>query len=183
MAEKKKKQKTDETTGELRASARRIWLAGLGALAAAEEEGGKLFRSLVERGEGYEDRLETGARKAGASIRERAEDARKRAGEAADSVRDRAEATWEGLERAFDDSVTSALHRVGVPTRDEIRSLSRRVDTLTAALDGKKTMKRKVSKKKASKKKGSKKKVAKKKTSKKKTTTRKKTAKKKSSRR
>jgi poly(hydroxyalkanoate) granule-associated protein len=41
---------------DLRASAHRIWLAGLGAFAAAEEEGEKLFDRLVDRGRGVEMR-------------------------------------------------------------------------------------------------------------------------------
>ena len=41
---------------ELKDSVHRIWLAGLGALAAAEEEGGKIFSRLVERGRDVESR-------------------------------------------------------------------------------------------------------------------------------
>ncbi|HAS52088.1 MAG TPA: hypothetical protein DCS21_10250, partial [Gammaproteobacteria bacterium] len=35
----------------IRESASRIWLAGLGAVAKTQEEGEKLFQSLVEEGE------------------------------------------------------------------------------------------------------------------------------------
>ena len=41
---------------ELKESAQKIWLAGIGALATAEEEGSKLFNSLVKKGETYEAR-------------------------------------------------------------------------------------------------------------------------------
>lgn len=41
---------------EARQSAQRIWFAGLGALAMAEEEGAQLFESLVERGRELERR-------------------------------------------------------------------------------------------------------------------------------
>ena len=50
MATKKKESVPDE----FRKSAHRIWLAGLGALSAAEEEGSKLFHMLVDRGTEYE---------------------------------------------------------------------------------------------------------------------------------
>ena len=40
----------------LRDTAQQIWLAGLGAFALAEEEGGKLFRSLVHKGETLEQK-------------------------------------------------------------------------------------------------------------------------------
>ena len=41
---------------DLKDTAHRIWLAGLGALAAAEEEGSKLFSRLVDRGRDVESR-------------------------------------------------------------------------------------------------------------------------------
>ena len=41
---------------EIKESVHRIWLAGLGALAAAEEEGGKIFSRLVERGRDVESK-------------------------------------------------------------------------------------------------------------------------------
>ena len=44
---------------ELKESARRVWLAGLGALAAAGEEGSKMFSRLVERGRDYEGKGRT----------------------------------------------------------------------------------------------------------------------------
>ena len=50
----KKRKKGNDLSEELKTSAHRIWLAGLGAMAVAEEEGSKLFKSLVERGESYE---------------------------------------------------------------------------------------------------------------------------------
>ena len=40
----------------MKQSANRIWLAGLGAFALAEEEGGNLFRSLVRKGETLEQK-------------------------------------------------------------------------------------------------------------------------------
>ena len=48
--------KTKNVQEEIKESAHKIWLAGLGALAAAEEEGAKMFNNLVERGEAYESR-------------------------------------------------------------------------------------------------------------------------------
>ncbi len=106
--------------GDLRESAGRIWLAGLGALAAAEEEGGKLFRHLVERGESFETpgTVRTATR--------RAKDARSQAGSALGKV-----------EEAFDQRLSSALHRIGVPTRREIEALSKRIENIQALIDAK----------------------------------------------
>lgn len=46
----------DRAVREARQSAQKIWLAGLGALALAEEQGPHLFESLVERGRELERR-------------------------------------------------------------------------------------------------------------------------------
>ncbi|ANM30739.1 hypothetical protein ABI59_15850 [Acidobacteria bacterium Mor1] len=114
MSEKSRKR----LGGELRESAGRIWLAGLGALATAEEEGGKLFRNLVERGESFD-----GPDPVGAATR-KARDARQQAGKAMGKV-----------EEAFDQRVTDALHRVGVPTRREIEALTERIEKLQGLLE------------------------------------------------
>jgi poly(hydroxyalkanoate) granule-associated protein len=45
----------------IRESANRIWLAGLGAFAKTQEEGEKLFQSLVEEGEKIEKRAKKAA--------------------------------------------------------------------------------------------------------------------------
>ncbi len=49
-----KKQADKDFKDELKQNAEKVWMAGLGALATAEEEGGKLFRGLVKKGETYE---------------------------------------------------------------------------------------------------------------------------------
>ena len=56
MATKKKTNKKSSRTAEVRESAQKIWLAGLGALSVAETEGTKLFKDLVKKGEGFEKR-------------------------------------------------------------------------------------------------------------------------------
>ena len=102
---------------ELKESAHRIWLAGLGALAAAGEEGTKVFDRLVDRGRDYETRGR--------------EEARKQY-EGAKSTTDELWSTWSGK---LDEAVTNALHRMGVPSRDEIRNLTQRVEELNAKVE------------------------------------------------
>ena len=55
MAKKSKqtKQQDKDLATELQESARKVFLAGLGALSAAEDEGSKLFKELVKRGKKY----------------------------------------------------------------------------------------------------------------------------------
>ncbi len=105
---------------ELRESAHKIWLAGLGALAAAEEEGTKVFSSLIERGEAFESR----GRKNIEKVKGRVE-----------GVMEDAAESFEKLGDSFEDRVSKTLQRLGVPTRDEIGKLTKRVEELTAKVD------------------------------------------------
>ena len=98
---------------DLKESAQKIWLAGLGALAVAEKEGARMFDRLVERGRDFEERG-----------RERMEEARSKVGGAVHDVEDR-----------LDERVAAALRRFGVPSRDEIRELTRRVEELNAKIE------------------------------------------------
>ena len=109
---------------DLRDNAHKIWLAGLGALQAAEEEGSKLFKTLVERGESFQNRG-----------RERYDEVKDKVEDAAGQARDKAGTTWEKVEHGLDDGVTSALRRLGVPSRDEIQTLTQRVEELTAVVE------------------------------------------------
>ncbi len=116
---------------ELRDNAHKIWLAGLGALQAAEEEGSKLFKNLVERGQTFEGR----GRERMDDVRERYDNVKDQVGNVAEEARDRAGSTWEKVETKLDDAVASALGRLGVPSRDEIATLTLRVEELTAVVE------------------------------------------------
>lgn len=119
---------------EIRESAHKIWLAGLGALSVAEQEGGKLFRTLVERGEKYQSPLAKPVASASKSVRGTVDKARSQAGK-----------TFGEIESAVDEQVGSVLHRLGVPTRGEVAKLTRRVEELTRVVQGgkKKTARKK----------------------------------------
>lgn len=119
---KKKDKKTIQK--DLKESVNKVWLAGLGALSAAEEEGSKLFKSLVEKGETYQKRSE-----------ERLEDVKQRVEEATDTAKERANSAFDKVEEKIDDMVAAALRRAGVPSRDEIATLTKRVEELTAVVD------------------------------------------------
>jgi poly(hydroxyalkanoate) granule-associated protein len=109
---------------ELKDSAHRIWLAGLGALAVAEEEGGKLFSRLVDRGREVESRGKVEVDKAVGKAKTTVDKAKSKAGDA-----------WEGVGSKVDDALTGALHRIGVPTRDEIHNLTRRIEELNSKVE------------------------------------------------
>ena len=121
--------------GDVRESAHKIWLAGLGALAVAEEEGSKLFKNLVEQGERFEAEGKQKLKEAKKDADAASARAKKVAEETAERARRAAEGAWEQLGGAFDDKLAKALHRIGVPTREEINALSRRIEELTRAVE------------------------------------------------
>ena len=101
-------------------AAQRIWLAGLGAMVLAQDEGNKVVKgtgdlvsTLVEKGLQIE--------KAGMK---QVQDVTGVAGEA-----------WSRVQVVIDAQVSQALHRLGVPTRQEIADLTKRIDKLTASID------------------------------------------------
>jgi len=110
---------------DLKESAYRVWLAGLGALAAAGEEGAKAFNRLVDRGRDMENRSKD-------DFKVQADKAK----EQFDKAKGKAEGQWDEWSEKLDDVLTRSLHRLGVPTRDEIKTLTQRVEDLTAKIEG-----------------------------------------------
>ncbi|GAB4179369.1 MAG: phasin family protein [Rhodocyclaceae bacterium] len=101
----------------IRESTQQIWLAGLGAFAKAQAEGGKVFEALVKEGELVQ-----------AKTRKVAEDK-------VVDLSAKASGTWDKLEKVFEDRVARALHSMGVPTKQDIATLSQRVAALTEAVE------------------------------------------------
>ena len=97
-------------------SAQQIWLAGLGAFSKAQEEGGKVFESLVKEGEIIQART------------------RKLTDEKIAVVTGKAAGTWDRLEQVFEDRVARALGSLGVPSKKDIDKLAKRVTELTAVV-------------------------------------------------
>lgn len=108
--------------------ARKIWLAGLGALQRLEQDGDKVFETLVERGKQYEHKRGDRIEEATDALRDRQEaftrDVTQRLDDAAKSV-----------ERAVSETLSNTLGQIGVPSRDEVRNLSRRVSELSEKLE------------------------------------------------
>lgn len=108
----------------LRESAERIWLAGLGALALTEEQGSKFFKNLVKKGEEFDKETRSRLDKQVALVRQAPTTAMKR------------------IEGGVEQTMTGMLHRFGIPTRREIHSLTRRVESLADTLEKTTTRKR-----------------------------------------
>ena len=118
------KKKTKKIPNDIMDSAHKVWLAGLGAVAMAEDEGAKFFGDLVNKGEKLESR----------SKKQTKEQMAKAKGTVA-GLKVVAESYWETFGRTVDDQVTNVIHRIGVPTKDEIETLTKKVENLTAAVD------------------------------------------------
>jgi poly(hydroxyalkanoate) granule-associated protein len=119
-----KKAKVQDVQNDLKESAHKIWLAGLGALAVAGEEGKALFQTLVERGEEFEVRGRHEVGKVAGRVKGTVKDAKSNVG-----------MLWERVQGGLDEQVATTLHRLGVPTRNEIATLTRRVEELTKMID------------------------------------------------
>ncbi len=115
-----RRKKARELQEDMMESAHRIWLAGLGAMVVAQEEGSKAFKTLVDKGEDVEKKG-----------RQRVEKAKDTVG----GFRTVAESYWETMSRTMDEQITAVIHRLGVPTKDEIANLTAKVDGLTKSVE------------------------------------------------
>ncbi|MHC6227790.1 phasin family protein [Pseudomonas sp. X10] len=128
MAGKKNTEKEGSSwVGGIEKYSRKIWLAGLGIYSKIDQDGSKLFDSLVKDGEKAEKQAKgaVDSAKAGA----------KSASSRVTDVKERALGKWGELEEAFDKRLNSAISRLGVPSRNEIKALHQQVDTLTKQIE------------------------------------------------
>ena len=117
----------ERLSNTLTESAQQIWLAGVGAFGRAQAEGAKLFEALVKEGLSLEKTARGFAGGRADFVRDAVEN---HVGQA----RERATDTWDKLEKVFEVRVQKALTKLGVPGRDDLADLARRVDGLTAEL-------------------------------------------------
>jgi poly(hydroxyalkanoate) granule-associated protein len=101
----------------LLATGRNLWLAGLGVVAEVEQGGRELFGQLVEKGRPVE------------------EERKKRV----EKITDAASQTVRGFTRLVEDTVAyesrEMLKRFNVMTRDDVKVLSARLETLSRKVD------------------------------------------------
>lgn len=117
-----------QLSNNIRKFARQIWLAGLGAFARAQGEGGKFFDTLVQEGQGVDARMKKTAAEQAEQMKSGVEKAVKsKVGE----IQGKAAGTWNKLEEVFQARVIRALHRLGVPTRDDCQQLFQQVELLS----------------------------------------------------
>ncbi|MFM9436310.1 poly(hydroxyalkanoate) granule-associated protein [Janthinobacterium sp. CG_23.3] len=124
------KDEEKQLASAVRTSAQQIWQAGLGAFAKAQEEGGRVFSKLVKEGTELQKRAE-----------DRVSDVTGTVTKMADGVSKQASGSWDKLEQVFEDRVSRALGKIGVPTQKDMQELSKRIEQLSKAvaeLSGKK---------------------------------------------
>ncbi len=114
-------------TQNVRDFARQIWLAGLGAFARAQDEGSKFFETLVQEGQAVDARMKKTADETIEPMKSGVEIMKGKVEE----MRERATGAWNKLEEVFQSRVARALHRLGVPTREDIQQLFQQVDLLS----------------------------------------------------
>lgn len=135
MAGKKKVEKVEKDSsswvGEIEKYSRQIWLAGLGAYSKVSKDGSKLFDTLVEDGHKAEKLAKKEVEKQVGVVKHSVDAAKSKVEE----VKDKALGKWSELEEAFDKRLNSAIARLGVPSRNEVKALQNKVDTLTAQLE------------------------------------------------
>ncbi len=118
----------------VRDSAQQIWLAGLGAFAKAQDEGTKVFETLVKEGSGLQRRTKQMTEGA-------IGDVTGKVGKVAGDISKQATEGWDKLEQVFEDRVSRALNRLGVPTSKELAALEARIDALTGGTKARKASK------------------------------------------
>ena len=108
-------------------SSHQIWLAGLGAMAQAQAQGSKAIETLVNDGLNFQ-------RKSQEEAQQRFQEATERFTSMAQGLGQQTSGRIDKLEQVFEERVARALHRLGMPTLQDIADLQTRVTDLEAQL-------------------------------------------------
>ena len=129
--------KTQQTSDETKAathfsetvkdSAQQIWLAGLGAFSKAQQEGGKVFETLVKEGSAMQ-------RKTQSVAEEKIAEASSKWSSVTSDIQAKAGTQWDKLEGIFEARVAKALTNLRVASADEVAALRAQVDALSKKL-------------------------------------------------
>jgi len=122
-----KKKGGAQLAGTVKESAQQIWLAGLGAFSKAQEEGTKVFESLVKEGLSMQ-------RKTQSAAEEKISEATSRMTNMASDIGSRAAGQWDKLENIFEDRVAKSLAKLGVPSSRDLDVLNARIDALAKSM-------------------------------------------------
>jgi poly(hydroxyalkanoate) granule-associated protein len=107
-----------------RRSARTIWHAHLGAMQTTRHEAGKVLVLALEQGQKFSTR------------------GRNRAEGVVENLAGAADERIATIEQALQQGVGRVIERIGLPTAKDVNALSRRVDALTARVEGRRPQRR-----------------------------------------
>ena len=122
-----KKKNGAQLASTVKESAQQIWLAGLGAFSKAQEEGTKVFESLVKEGLSMQ-------RKTQSAAEDKISEATSRMTNMASDISSRAAGQWDKLENIFEDRVAKSLAKLGVPSSRDLDVLNARIDALAKSV-------------------------------------------------
>jgi poly(hydroxyalkanoate) granule-associated protein len=121
------KQQSSHLAASVKDSAQQIWLAGMGAFSKAQEEGSKVFETLVKEGTSLQKKTQGLAE-------DKISEVTGKMTAMADTVTSKAGQNWDKLEAIFEARTEKALGKLGVPTAKDVDALVKRVDALAAAV-------------------------------------------------
>lgn len=128
MAKKPESAASASDTPDMTAlNSHQIWLAGLGAMAQAQAQGNKAFETLVSDGLAFQ-------RKSQEEAQQRFQEATERFAHMAQGLGQQTTGRIDKLEHVFEERVARALHRLGMPTLQDIVDLQARVADLEARI-------------------------------------------------
>lgn len=98
----------------------------------AQEKAGEVVDSLVKEGEKLRDQTRKLAEEKVGEVKERVEEVR----EMVEGAKTKAVDTLDNLEQLFEERVARALKRLGVPTRDDLQSIAKRLEEMNTLIQG-----------------------------------------------
>ena len=110
----------------VKASAKEIWLAGMGAFAKAQAEGKQVFEALVKESNSLQKKTQGVAE-------EKFSEVTSKMTSMADEVTAKAGQHWDKLESIFEERTAKALKKLGVPTAKDVQALTDHVQALPSA--------------------------------------------------
>jgi poly(hydroxyalkanoate) granule-associated protein len=102
-------------------SAQKCFLAGLGALSFASEKGSRLLDDLIKKGKDFESKGKKNVENTEDSMTE---------------IKKMAESYGKTIESAMDEKLKKVINKIGIPTKEDISNLSKRVEALMANVEG-----------------------------------------------
>jgi len=114
-------------------AANKIWKAGLGALRTAEEEGSRIFKTLMAKGEELQLNTQKGSQK---QIDKMSKIIKGGVGSVKgkiDDITDQKESLWEVLK--LEDAFISVMKTFGVATHKDIDILKKKIDAVSKAIN------------------------------------------------